>query len=138
MKRPRRICALFLALVLPVLLFSGCFGGPGVEPPFSSETGDTPPLGPENDYAGPAGGEQDGVVDGEQGADDRDSEQPAPVPGSEGAGEPAADTSDNDLTPTGLVGGDGGVLPDAEDAGVESAEAGTGDAGWVQDELFFE
>ena len=145
MKRILRIFSLFLGLICTAMVCSGCLGGPGVEPPFRSESGGAPVPGADDSPLVPTGFPQEGEEPpggGEQGADDGDSVQPDPVPGSEGsAGGSAADIDGENYTPTGFV-GDGGVPPQAGDAGTVPVDGGDGggpgDAGWVQAELFFE
>jgi hypothetical protein len=133
MKRTLQFLALFLVLGLPGRALPGCFGGPGVEPPFSAETGGNAPPGSDNSYSVPTGGGE-----GEKAVDGRGGEA-----GPEAQGEPAADVDGNGsgYVPPAVT-GDGGVPLDGGDDLGFSEDAGdtgdAGDAGRVQDELFFE
>jgi hypothetical protein len=137
MKHFLRFLAVFLVLGGSGGAFFGCFGGPGVEPPFSGEgTGNAPPPGLGDGFSPATGG---GGAGEEQAADSRDSEQ-APEPGA--TGEPANEVDTGGFAPTSAV-GDGGVPADAGDGGgVSEGDAGDagdpGDAGWVQEAFFFE
>ena len=121
-----RIVPLLLAWLTSGWLFSGCYGGPGVEPPLSSTTDNEVPSGPVGNGFSPAIGEAGGrpvshgededeapesnVHDDETWSDQR--KDPPPV---------GYDTGG--LAPS-VTSGDAGLPPDAGDGGEGRVDAG--------------
>ncbi len=145
MRTRPRILFLLLAWIASGWLVCGCYGGPGVEPPFSGESGGEVPSGSLDDGFSPATGEPgSGPMSGGEG----EGETSAPdgqggETWSDGREQSAADGDDNTggFVPASVV-GDAGVSADGGDGGDGLSDAG--DAGdpseteWVQDEMFFE
>ena len=150
-----RFIFLFLAWIASGWISFGCFGGPGVEPPFSAESDGQGRPGPlDNDFAPRAGATDGEPIPGKTGATDREpifgSDDVAPEPSDQDREQwydhdegptTGGDATSGGYTSKGAV-GDGGVPVDAGDGGALSHDAGDGgdwgDAERVQREAFFE
>ena len=144
MKGLQRIVLVLLVLVAPGWGLTGCFGGPGVEPPFSSESGGEAPPGSYDDLSPTVSEDGDPANSWETDGDstlDGEGTASGPTQGGEPTGGAEGAADNGGLVPSTSM-GDAGVKADECDGGEASmgaADAGdAGDAEWLQDEAVFE